>query len=357
MRLLRWNGSKSRAEKYIFIRSARVPVRFTMAVASIAMWTSLASSGLTTPATPDDIERLERTEEAMGTTFSVVLHGENPATLRRAADAAFEEIHRLDRLLSNYRPASEWSEVNRTAALRPVKVSDELFQLLAECMEYSKRSHGSFDITVGPLVKVWGFYNGEGVLPRSRDIVHARARVGYKHVRLDPIARTVRFDRTGVELDPGGIGKGYAVDCVVDLLRRMNVHSALVSAGGSSVYGIGAPPNEPQGWRIAIRAPENAHATAANVLLRDMSLSTSGSYEKFFRAQGRTWSHIIDPRTGYPARGVSSVSVLARRTIDGEAWTKPFFINGRAWTFAHRPRDVRVYLCDDAARPACAWIE
>jgi thiamine biosynthesis lipoprotein len=88
-----------------------------------------------------------------------------------------------------------------------------------------------------------------------------------------------------------------------------------------------------------------------------MSLSTSGSYERFFRARGRTWSHIIDPRTGYPARGVSSVSVLARRTIDGEAWTKPFFINGRAWTSAHRPRDVHVYLCDDAARPACAWIE
>lgn len=322
--------------------------RFTIFIAIVAMWTSLASR---------EIQRLERTDEAMGTTFSVVLHGRDRLALEHAADAAFDEVHRLDAMLSNYTPSSEWSAVNRSAALRAVRVSDELFQLLATCVEYSRRSGGTFDITVGPLMRVWGFYKGEGAMPSAEHVAGARARVGYKHVRLDPIARTVRFDREGVELDPGGIGKGYAVDRVVALLRRMNVQAALVSAGGSSVYGMGAPPDEPRGWPIAIRAPGDRHATAASVLLENMSLSTSGSYEKFFRAEGRAWSHIIDPRTGYPTRGASSVSVVARRTIDSEAWTKPYFINGRAWTTAHKPRDVRVFFCDDAESEACAWIE
>jgi thiamine biosynthesis lipoprotein len=323
-------------------------VLFTIPAIVLAAWTSAASSGFTTA--------LERAEEAMGTTFSVVLHGDDRSKLELAADAAFEEIDRIDRMLSNYRPASEWSEVNRRAALGAVKVSGELFHLLAACIEYSKRSGGSFDVTVGALVKVWGFYKGEGVLPDAADVAAARARVGYKRVHLDPIARTVRFDREGVELDPGGIGKGYAVDRVVDVLRRMNVHTALVSAGGSSIYGMGAPP-EGRGWRITIRAPDDPQATAADVLLKNTSLSTSGGYAKFFRAKGRTWSHIIDPRTGYPARGVSSVSVVAPRAIDSEAWTKPYFINGRAWTAAHKPRDVRVFFCDDAGPPASAWIE
>ena len=327
-----------------------------ISVIAAAIWASLAAKPITAPAT-DAIQRFERVEEAMGTTFAVVLYGIGRAALESAADAAFDEVHRLDRMLSNYLPESELSEVNRRASMGAAHVSDELFQLLARCIEYSKQSSGTFDITVGPLLKVWGFYKGEGALPRAEDLADARARVGYQHLQLDPIAGTVRFDREGMELDPGGIGKGYAVDRMVDVLRRQNVQSALVSAGGSSIYGLGAPPDTPPGWRITIRAPDTPHATAADVLLRNASLSTSGSYAKFFRAEGRTWSHIIDPRTGYPARGVSSVSVVAPRTIDSEAWTKPYFINGRAWTAAHKPEDVRVFFCDDAVPPACAWIE
>jgi FAD:protein FMN transferase len=314
----------------------------------LAAWTPTASSGFTTA--------LERAEEAMGTTFSVILHGTDPVALHKAADAAFDEAHRLDRLLSNYQPSSEWSEMNRSAGQRAVRVSDELFRLLAECAEYSARSRGAFDITVGPLVKVWGFYKGEGRLPRDKEVSDARASVGYEHVRLDPVARTVRFDRPGMELDPGGIGKGYAVDRMVGLLKQQSVIAALVSAGGSSLYAMGAPPGE-RGWRITIRAPRDPQAPAAEVWLEDMSLSTSGGYERFFRAGGRQYSHIIDPRTGYPAQGTASVSVLAARTLDSEAWAKPFFINGRAWAAAHKPENVRVFLCADDPRSTCAWIE
>jgi thiamine biosynthesis lipoprotein len=158
-----------------------------------------------------------------------------------------------------------------------------------------------------------------------------------------------------VQLDPGGIGKGYAVDRMVAVLKGHGVNIALVSASGSSIYGMGAPPTDANGWRIPIRAPEDPSRSAAEVFLKDMSISTSGSYEKFFWAEGRTYSHLLDPRTGYPAQGTAAVSVLAPRTIDGEAWTKPYFINGLVWTAAHKRPEFRVFFCE--ARKACRWIE
>jgi thiamine biosynthesis lipoprotein len=299
--------------------------------------------------------RLEKSEEAMGSSFSVVLYGADRAQLEAAADRALDEVHRLDRLLSNYQPASEWSEMNRAAADRPFRLSAELFDLLSACLKYSAESDGAFDVTVGPLARVWGFTTGDGALPQPADVSTALARVGYRHVHLDPATRAVKFERAGMELDPGGIGKGYAVDRVVDLLRREQVQAALVSAAGSSIYALSAPPDRPDGWRITIRAPEDPNQAAAEVVLKDMAVSTSGSYEKFFWAEGRTYSHLIDPRTGAPAQGTAAVSVLAPRTIDSEAWTKPYFINGRTWTAAHKRPEHRVFFCE-RQRP-CSWIE
>ena len=303
-----------------------------------------------------ELVRVEKSAEAMGSTFGVVLYGRDRAMLEGAADAALSEAQRLDRMLSNYLPDSEWSEVNRDAAIRPVKLSGELFQLLSDCMKYSRESGGAFDIAVGPLMKVWGFYRGEGRLPQQAEVRGALAVTGYRHVRLDAAALSVQFDRAGVELDPGGIGKGYAVDRMVEVLKGHGVEIALVSAGGSSTYGLGAPPEEPQGWRVAIRSPKASKQTAAVVFLKDESLSTSGGYEKFFWAAGRRYSHIMDPRTGYPATGASAVSVIAPRTIDSEVWAKPYFINGRGWTAAHKPGDFRVLFCDDTKEQVCSWV-
>jgi thiamine biosynthesis lipoprotein len=301
--------------------------------------------------------KLEDQAEAMGALFAVVLYGPEHEALQRAADAAFDEARRLDRLLSNYIQTSEWSAVNRDAASRPVTVSAELFDLLEACADYHQRSRGAFDITVGPLMKVWKFYKGEGALPKPPEVASALSLVGMRHVRLDRAARTVRFDRPGVELDPGGIGKGYAVDRMVEVLKRHGVTAALVSAAGSSVYGLGAPPDEPRGWRMEISAPGELDTMVAETFLKDLSISTSGSYEKFFVAEGRRYSHLMDPRTGYPAQGVSAVSVVSPRTTDSEAWTKAVFINGRTWTAKHAPRNFRVFFCDDRApKPACEWI-
>jgi thiamine biosynthesis lipoprotein len=304
-----------------------------------------------------ELLRLEKTLDAMGSSFSIVLYGYDRVRMEAAVDAAMDEAQRLDELLSNYKPESEWSQVNRYAAERPVKVSPELFRLLAECLRYSRESEGAFDITVGPLMKVWGFYKGTGHLPHRPEIAAALAKVGYRHIQLDVANHTVRFDRSGVEMDPGGIGKGYAVDRMVDVLRQNGFGIALVAGSDSSIYGMGAPPTDPKGWPVSIRDPRDRRKTVAEVFLKDSSMSTSGNYEKFFRAEGRIYAHIMDPRTGYPAQGTLSVSVVTPRTIDSEAWAKPYFVNGRQWAAKHRPKDYRVYFCEDRMEQPCAWLQ
>jgi len=303
-----------------------------------------------------ELLRVENSLDAMGTTYTVVAYGPDQNVLIAATEQAFEEVRRIDRMLSNYRPDSELSQVNRLAAQRPVAVGPEVFQLLAGCVEYGRLSQGAFDITVGPLMKLWGFYKGSGRLPHRAEIRGALGRVGYKNILLDRSAQTVRFTRPGIELDPGGVGKGYAVDRMVAVLREHGLNSALVTAGGSSIYALGAPPGE-QGWKVKIRNPKKPAETIDELTLRDLSMSTSGNYEKFFRAQGKLYSHIMDPRTGYPAQGVLSVSVISPKTLDSEVWAKPFYILGRDWAVRNKPRGFRVFLCEDRAGMACAWLQ
>lgn len=322
---------------------------FLFLLAAPANWTARAAR--------NELLRLEKSAEAMGSTYSVELYGTDRVSLEAAADAALDEARRLDDLLSNYKPDSEWSQVNRHAAEAPMRISPELFQLLSACLRYSRESEGAFDISVGPLMKVWGFYKSTGHLPHRAEVSAAMTKVGYGHVHLDPKAQTVWFDRPGVELDPGGIGKGYAVDRMVEVLRKKGIQAALVAGSGSSIYGLGTPPNEPKGWAIDIKNPWEPAKTAAEVFLKDMSMSTSGSYEKFFRAEGKTYAHIMDPRTGYPAQGSVSVSVIAPMTIDSEAWAKPYFVNGRQWAAKHKPKEFRVFFCEDRTDQPCAWLQ
>ena len=305
---------------------------------------------------PPDLLRVEGSVEAMGTAFSIVAYGEDRARLQSAVSASLEEAKRLDEMLSNYKPDSEWSVVNKQAGDGPVHITPELYQLLAACVEYSRASEGTFDISVGPLMKVWGFYKGTGHLPHRAEVRDAMNLVGYRNILLDPAVNTVRFARKGVELDPGGIGKGYAVDRIVQILKADGVERALVSGGGSSIYALGTPPNE-KGWKVDIKNPRNPQESIETVYFKDESMSTSGNYEKFFYAEGRMYSHIMDPRTGYPAEGMLSASVIAPRTLDSEAWGKPYYILGRQWAAKHLPKDFRVFFCEAKPGATCEWLQ
>ena len=309
---------------------------------------------ITTHAEPT---RFEYSADAMGGVFSITLFSETRVVADQAASAAFSELRRLDHLLSNYLPDSEWSEVNRIASNQAVRVSTELLDLLASCLEFSRCSEGAFDITVGPLLRAWGFYDRTA----ARSLSHTEAQkacrlVGYKMLLLDPLNHTVRFAQPGMELDPGGVGKGYAVDCMIKILKREGIEQALVSAAGSSIYAMGSPPGC-SGWMVKLRDPKHADTNLDQILLKDASMSTSGCSERFLRVGGQVYCHILDPRSGFPVRDILQVSVVAPRTLESEVWTKAVFVNGRCWSTRHIPAGYRIFLCEDQNEGSyCGWL-
>jgi FAD:protein FMN transferase len=247
--------------------------------------------------------------------------------LRAALDTALDEVDRIDRLMSHYQPASPLSQINRDASRREVVVDPELFAFLERSIRYSEETDGAFDITVGPLMKAWGFFRGEGHLPDESQLAAALHVVGAKHVLLNHDRRTIRFDAEGVELDLGGIAKGYAVDRVVSVLKSRGVAAALVSSGGSTVYGLGAPPDR-AGWAVDIQDPVTASKVAYTVTLKNRSLSVAGSSEKSFEVGGVRYSHIMDPRTGKPVQGMLSAAVLTETGTEGDALDDALFVLG-----------------------------
>ena len=300
--------------------------------------------------------RAEGAIYCMGTVFNVVAYGPHRERLNSAITQALEEAKRFDEMLSNYRPESDLSQVNRLASRGPVTVSTELFEFLSVCLAYSRASEGAFDITVGPLVKVSGFFKDTGRLPRPEEVLRALDKVGYRKLILDEQNTTVCFAEEGVELDPGGIGKGFAVHKMAEVLRRNRVHSALICAGGSTIYALGAPPNE-SGWKVSIKDPHKPSTVIETVRLKNEAISTSGAAEKFFCDDGKIWGHIMDPRTGYSSMDTLAVSVIASQAVDSEAWTKPYFILGRAWTEKHKPHNFRVFYSEGKPHSLCSWLQ
>jgi len=288
----------------------------------------------------------------MACEYAIELYGADVDAFPRIVDEAFDEVDRIDRLMSNYKSDSPLSRINREAARHPVAVDPELFDFIAESMRYLHDSDGAFDITVGPLMKAWGFFHGEGRVPSDEELAAARRHVGGAHVILNAAARTIAFDEPGVELDLGGIAKGYAVDRVVAMLKRRGIATALISAGGSTIYGLGAPPGR-EAWDVTIQDPIDARTFALTVRLKDRAVSVAGSSEKSFEADGLTYSHIMDPRTGKPAQGVLSVAVLASTGTAGDALDDAFFVLGpeRSREYLNRLRDTEaLFFLPDQSR-------
>jgi FAD:protein FMN transferase len=300
------------------------------------------------------LHRYEATRLSMACVYAIDAYGPDRERLPRIVDEAFDEVDRIDRLMSHYRAESAVSRLNREAARRPISVEPELFDFLQAALTYTHDSGGAFDITVGPLMKAWGFFRGEGRLPSEGDLAAARRHVGARHVKLDSAARTIAFDEPGVEIDLGGIAKGYAVDRVAALLRERPVAAALISAGGSSVFALGTPPGR-EAWEVAIEDPVTRGKTAHTVHLKDRALSVSGSAEKSFEAGGVTYSHIMDPRSGWPVQGVLSVAVLAPSAMAGDALDNALFVLGPEGSRAYLQRLVGVEAVFFLPRANRSW--
>ncbi len=263
----------------------------------------------------------------MGTSVEIFLYAANRERASELFEAAFQEIERVEAALSSYRSTSEISRINANAAGTPVTTDPEVFALIERSLEYSHRTEGAFDITVGPLVKAWGFFRRDGRIPTVEELARARGMVGWQHVELNAAARSVQFRAEGLALDFGGIGKGFALDAAARVLRRLGVTGALLGAGQSSYLAIGAPPGA-QGWPITVPSPHNSAQPLSTVQLRDGSLSTSGSDQLYFEVEGRRYSHLIDPRSGEPVSGTVQVTVTAQTATDSDALSTALFVLG-----------------------------
>ena len=270
---------------------------------------------------------------AMASRFELVLQGEHETWLRAAGEQALAEIARLDRQLSIYSPASEVSRINARAADGPVSVEPRLFELLRTAKLYSEESNGAFDITVAPLMRAWGFFRGSGKFPDEDALQRARDVTGMHLVHLDESDRTIRFEKKGVLLDLGAIGKGYAVDEAILVLREAGVERAFLHGGTSTSYGLGTPIDGDR-WQIAIPYPgEESSSDEESVLavapLENTSLSVSAVWGKAFEVEGITYGHVLDARAGLPVDGAVLTAVVADSATEADALSTALLVQGR----------------------------
>jgi thiamine biosynthesis lipoprotein len=274
---------------------------------------------------------------AMACEFHVYLNiAERPQA--DTAVGALDVVDQLESQLTVYRDDSELARINRLAAERSVPVEKRLYELLKLALELHRETAGAFDITAGPISKLWGFYRRSGRVPDDAEIAAVLNRVGSQHVTLDDATRTIRFARPGMEFNLGGIGKGYALDRCVEEMTARGLETFLIHGGQSSIIGRGSRAGLPEGksgWSIALRHPLRDEVRLGEIWLRNSALGSSGSAHQFFYHQGRRYSHILDPRTARPAEGLLSTTVIAPTGALADALATAFFVMGVAATRAY----------------------
>jgi thiamine biosynthesis lipoprotein len=251
--------------------------------------------------------------------------------LSSAAMAAFEVVDTIESQLTVYNDTSEVSTLNRFAATRPVRVGPELFELFRIAGELHADTHGAYDITSGPLSRVWGFSKRAGRLPEPHEIEAALDLVGWQHVTLDDARSTILFGKVGVEVNFNSIGKGYALDRAVVRAGELADDQSLnfvLHGGRSTLVARGAAAPDDDGWPVGVRHPLRPAERMAQFTLRDQALSTSGSGTQFFRHRGKRYGHLLDPRTGWPAEGLYSATVVAPTATLADALSTALYVMG-----------------------------
>lgn len=271
-----------------------------------------------------------QSEFVLGTVCSINLYEAGSAELY---GTLFARLRQLNDTFNNYSDSSEITRVNQNAAVAPVEISQDFFIVLKTALDFARLTGGAFDPTVGPLVKLWGF-GKEPRVPSQEEIEAAQKLVGWQCVILEGFTDqnvaagpTVRFTKSGVRLDLGAIAKGYAADCLVDILRERGVKRASLSLGGN-VYVYGKKPGGAL-WSVAIRDPSKPGQNAFMLKTRDATVVTSGAYERFFEQDGKTYGHILDPATGFPAKsGLESVTIVSHNSMVADALSTSLFVLG-----------------------------
>lgn len=310
-----------------------------------------AFSGDAPPLSPSEPDRylVKYSRRAMACAFEIWLNaGQYPAD-GDVALSALDLIESLEEQLTVFRDSSEISRLNQAAPLQPTEVEPRLFHLLAQCIDLWRLTRGAFDITAGPLTDLWGFKRREGRLPESGEIDTALCRIGSQHLELDFERQTVRFDQPGIEINLGAIGKGYALDRCAEQFAAAGIHDYLIHGGNSSVLARGSrAAGDERGWHVGVRNPLRPQEYLGEILVRDKALSTSGSGTQFFERDGKRFGHLLDPRTGWPATGVLSVTALAQTAAEAEALSTACYVLGPADTgqlLAQHPRFGCLMIC------------
>lgn len=279
----------------------------------------------------------------MGTQVIVKAVGGNREQLQTAITAAFDEVSRLERLMSNFMPETELSRINQQAGKSPVVVSRELLGVIKRSLFFSELSHGAFDISFASVGKLWDFR--KGVIPAPAAITAQLPFVNYRRIQIDDQRSTVFLPSREMEIGLGGIGKGYAMDRAMAVLNKRGIWNAMVMAGGDTVI---KGKNGNDLWRVGLRDPDKANGILAVLPLEDQAISTSGDYERFFINDGVRYHHILDTKTGYPAMLCRSVTILAQDATTSDALTKPVFILGpeQGLALIEQMEDVEAIIID-----------
>ena len=280
------------------------------------LWLSILVATLTSPHRPE-LYRFESVETHMGTLVRITLYASGEQAAKDAFRAAFDRIRNLDAILSDYRPDSELNQITEAAVRRAVPVSEDLFTVLAASQELAEATSGAFDITQGPVIRLWRDARKTGVVPDRAALQEAASRSGFRNLHLDAGHRTVAFDMPGMALDVGAIGKGYAASAAIEVLSGLGIRSALLALSGDLAFSA-APPGQ-RGWRIGIHSGDPSVVGFPAVLeLTNAAVSTSGSSEQHVDIDGRRYSHVIDPSSGMGLVDDITVTVIARHGLDAD---------------------------------------
>jgi len=269
---------------------------------------------------------VKETRTLMDTFCEISCYGTDRDSAAIAIDAAFKELERIERVLSRFDENSEVSRINNSAGLGKVKATKEVFDLTERAVYYSRISGGAFDITIAPLMEVWGFARRNKSVPDADTVDSVLKNVGYENIELRPGELSIRFLNKGTKLDFGGIAKGYAADRAKGVLVSYGIKNALVNLGGN-IFALGSAPGE-RPWKIGIQDPLHNGRMLKSLKLTNRAISTSGNYERFFEISGRRYSHIINPVTGQPCEGIISVTVVADTAEEADALSTAIFVMG-----------------------------